>query len=210
MKPKKAVGIQFKGPNEPMRWELIMADLAEGKPYGELAKKYKTGVTTIKVYDNVRTGKRPKLKDKVVAPPDLPVVELYIRGYGIEAIARGKGVSNDEVSWLLEQAGIARRGTRKLHIPSEQELDEIEAAWVRGESTNVLARKYNVSVYRIGQYMQLRGAVRDSDKNRPTDQDWEKAAKDYAAGATFGEIAERDFCQAEERKVKARGNSDMG
>lgn len=191
MKPKKAVGIHFKGPNEPTRWELIMADLAAGEPYSEIAKRYKTGVTTIKVYDRVRKGELPKPTEKVIAPADLPIVELYLRGYGIESIARGKSISNDAVSWILEQAGISKRGTKRLHIPTEQELSEIAAAWERGESSNVLAKKYNVSIYRIKRYMEMRGAQRPWSKDAPNEAEWEQAARDYVAGATYKEIAQR-------------------
>lgn len=192
MKPKKAVGIVFKSPGEPTRWELIMDDLGAGKPYGEVAKKYKTSVGTIKVYDRVRLGVMPGPRKKLACPPEMGVVEAYEQGFGIAEISRGKKITENEVSWILEQAGIAKRGTRKLHMPTPEELDEIEAEYLARGSINKISRRHDMSVYRVLRYMELRGVLRPQGKAcNVTKEQWEQAAEDYLAGMTMAEIGKR-------------------
>lgn len=184
------------------RYDMIMADLDAGMDHKAVAKKYGADRKTVKVYDLARTNSLP-----VYLPPpppkprpeaELPIVDLYRAGHDIETIARMKHINVQAVSWELEVAGVTKRGTWTVHVPTEAEVDQIVALYSAGESARLIARRFRMSEFRVRKYLDLRGA-QPPPKGifAMTEEDWAEAGRMYENGVTLGDIAKRYHTAAE-------------
>ena len=143
------------------RYARIMADLEDGIDFKTIAKKYGTDKATINVYNKARTHTLT-----VYIPPaplqeprpeaELPIVDLYRAGHDIEEIARMKHINVQAVSWELEVARVTKRGTWTVHIPTDDEVDQIVALYSAGESARLIARRFRMSEFRVRKYLELR------------------------------------------------------
>lgn len=194
------------------RYDMIMADLDAGMDHKAVAKKYGADRKTVKVYDLARTNSLP-----VYLPPpppkprpeaELPIVDLYRAGHDIETIARMKHINVQAVSWELEVAGVTKRGTWTVHVPTEAEVDQIVALYSAGESARLIARRFRMSEFRVRKYLELRN-VQAPLKGiyALTEADWLNIARMYGEGMTLSQIGAYYHVAAEtlSERLKQRG-----
>ena len=185
------------------RYARIMADLEDGIDFKTIAKKYGTDKATISVYNKARTHTLavyipPAPSQESRPEAELPIVDLYRAGHDIETIARMKHINVQAVSWELEVARVTKRGTWTVHIPTDDEVDQIVAAYTTGEGARSIARRFRMSEFRVRKYLDLRGA-QPPPKGifAMTEEDWAEAGRMYENGVTLGDIAKRYHTAAE-------------
>ena len=195
------------------RYARIMADLEDGIDFKTIAKKYGTDKATINVYNKARTHTLT-----VYIPPaplqeprpeaELPIVDLYRAGHDIEEIARMKHINVQAVSWELEVARVTKRGTWTVHIPTDDEVDQIVALYSAGESARLIARRFRMSEFRVRKYLELRN-VQAPLKGiyALTEADWLDIARMYGEGMTLSQIGAYYHVAAEtlSERLKQRG-----
>lgn len=129
-----------------------------GDKIEDIASKYSVHTQTIR---NVlkKCGIRADRKTKINSFPKEEIKLKYNSGKPAIAIAKEYNTSETMIFNILRDCGVSTRNAKDYltKILTSQQIDEIEARWKNHESTEDLAKEYQIPRYKISQYLKQRG-----------------------------------------------------
>lgn len=175
---------------------MIKEMLERGCPYEEIAKRFKTDVMTISVYDRERLGTLARIDSDDQMPmedpdPDMSVGELYAAGYSIKQIAKLRHINTLHASALVYADGITPRGSKGPKLVTEDMLAEIVRRYKGSESCNSIARSMGLNPYYVKLMIENMGVRRERGNYVAAipESEWNRAIGMYKAGANLATVA---------------------